>query len=118
MFKKMFLNNFNTNYNTIILSGSNTVVCSPTGEILTHPDTRCVPVSCPLFSVPHGDVATDDVIVGSTARVTCHAGYRGNSEVTCLKDGSWDGLVTCELVTCAPYPVLYKGSRYSLFLIE
>ncbi|KAL5252397.1 hypothetical protein ACHWQZ_G015236 [Mnemiopsis leidyi] len=94
-----------------LLEGEETVTCAPDGTLQISPLSRCIPRSCYLFSVENGDVTIDDVILGSTAQVTCNYGYKsvGEKTVTCQSDGEWSGDLECEKILCPQFPVLYKG---------
>ena len=51
--------------------------------------------------IPYGRLSADSVTVyEGTATVECENGYQGGGTATCLSDGNWDTLPTCEPIGC------------------
>ncbi|XP_052279115.1 sushi, von Willebrand factor type A, EGF and pentraxin domain-containing protein 1-like isoform X5 [Dreissena polymorpha] len=98
-----------TGYN---LTGSGISTCGSDGR-WTNTSQTCTPVDCGRLMAPqHGQVSQTATSYGSTATVSCEAGYNitGSGLSTCRSDGRWNNTSqTCTPVDCGRLPVPQHG---------
>lgn len=95
-----------------VYSGTATVICDTGYKVggpayclisgsWKTPLPTCDPQDCGDPYIPYGRLSADSVTVyEGTATVECENGYQGGGTATCLSDGNWDTLPTCEPIDC------------------
>ncbi|KAL4220535.1 Coagulation factor 5/8 C-terminal domain [Mactra antiquata] len=91
------------------LSDNYSIKCNESGHWVDFPN--CTEVECEMFNLPsnmtldESYTPQDQFVFNATVSVACEMGFEqiGNSEATCLSNGSWSELPFCEITTCPEF---------------
>ncbi|KAL4233499.1 hypothetical protein ACF0H5_008180 [Mactra antiquata] len=83
------------------ITGNSNITCQADGTWDGYP--TCDPTDCGILAIPNGRFnASSGTTYGESAQLSCNTGYTlsGDTDVTCLSSGSWNGSATCTIVDC------------------